>query len=309
MKLIDAQILALQKLQHHFPDNFESVIHACAHIKGRIVFSGVGKSGYIARLLASTFSSTGHPAQFLDANAAAHGEIGLLTHNDLLIVLSRSGAADELVDVMQFGRQLSISVILMTSVENSLLARYATHILLLPVHRELCPFNMAPTTSVLMQLAMGNALAIALMHHSKITIEQYIQHHPAGSLGRRHLTVAQVMQEFIPCVRPDTLMGNVIVEMTAASFGFVAVMQNDELIGVISDGDLRRAMHVDLLQKQACDVMTRAPLSVMQKMNAYEAIRLMHDKKITFLFVTDENGKTVGTLRLQNALAKGLINV
>ncbi len=285
-----------------FPDAVDLILKA----QGRVVVSGMGKSGHIARKIAATFASTGTPAQFVHPAEASHGDLGMVTPQDVLLVLSNSGETPELADIVAHSRRFAIPLIGVAGREGSTLLREADVPILLPPAPEACEQGIVPTTSTTMTLALGDALAIALMEHRAFSPEQFRVFHPGGKLGAKLLRVRDLMHDDPPLVPPDTPMSEALLAMTRAGFGVLGVGDaKGHLQGIVTDGDLRR--HMDgLLSKVAGQVMTRNPRTTPPEALAVEALALMDEKKITALIVTDAAGKAIGLIKIHDCLRAGV---
>ncbi|MCB9957689.1 MAG: KpsF/GutQ family sugar-phosphate isomerase [Rhodospirillaceae bacterium] len=276
--------------------------------QGRLIVCGIGKSGHIARKIAATMASTGTPAFFVHPTEASHGDMGMITSNDVLLALSWSGETKEFSDLLVYSKRFSVPLIALTSGVDSTLARHASVALILPRVREACPHGMAPTTSTLIQLAVGDALAMALLESSEFTADRFHELHPGGRLGSRLRYVHQIMHsgDQMPLLPRGTAMSNAILEMSAKRFGLVGVIDGDgKLVGVITDGDLRRHMADDLLGQTVDEVMTTTPKSVPPETLAAEALETMESFKITALFVVRE-GVPLGVIHLHDLLREGI---
>lgn len=289
-EVIRAEIDALIQLEAYLDENFSAAIHMLDATRGRIVVTGMGKSGHMARKIAATFAATGSPAIFIHPAEAAHGDLGMVQEGDTLIVLSNSGSTPELTPLMQHCRSLRIRIIGVASRLDSPVMQAADIKLLIPQVREACPSNIAPTSSTAIMLALGDALAMALMDLRCVERDSLKQLHPGGAIGLRLMAVSEMMHSgtSMPLVRPETPMRDVIMTMTSMGFGAAGVVAEDgRLVGVITDGDLRR--HVgDLGDGHAADVMTRNPKTVPIDMLAEDALMIMNDCKITTVFVMED---------------------
>jgi arabinose-5-phosphate isomerase len=275
---------------------------------GRVVVSGMGKSGHIGRKIAATLSSTGTPALFVHPAEASHGDLGMVTPDDVIMALSWSGETVELKNLIDYSRRFRIGLIAITADRNSTLGQAADVVLHLPEAREACPHNLAPTTSSLMQLALGDALAIALLESRGFTALDFRALHPGGRLGAALTFVRDIMHEgeAMPIAPLGTRMSEAIVEMSAKRFGCVGITDgSDRLLGIITDGDLRRHMRADLLDANVEDVMTRGPITVRADQLASEVLEILNSSKITALFVVDQM-KPVGIVHLHDLLRAGV---
>ena len=276
--------------------------------KGRLIVTGMGKSGHIGRKIAATFASTGTPAFFVHPGEASHGDLGVITGDDLILALSWSGETVELKNLIDYSRRFRIGLIAVTAQPESALAQAADVVFILPHVREACPHNLAPTTSSLMQLALGDALAIALLEKRGFTALDYRMLHPAGRLGAMLKFARDVMHtgSAVPLKPIGTLMSEAIVEMSAKTFGIVGITDSrGKLVGVITDGDLRRHMRPDLLDARVDEIMTRTPKTVRPDQLASEVIAFLNSSRITAAMVI-EGGKPIGIVRLHDLLRVGV---
>ena len=280
-------------------------IHACT---GRIIMSGMGKSGHVARKIAATLASTGTPAVFVHPAEASHGDMGMITSGDVCVVLSNSGETAELSDIIAHTRRYGIPLIGVASRPGSSLLNAADIALVLPNAPEACAIGMAPTTSTTMSLAVGDALAVAVMEKKGFKATDFRVFHPGGKLGAQLLTVAALMHggDDVPLIGESLAMSEALLVMTAKSFGVVGVTDGvGQLRGIITDGDLRR--HMDgLMNRRAFEVMNRNPRTIAPGALAAEALGLMNDRKITCLFVVDTAGKPVGLIHIHDCLRAGV---
>jgi len=301
---------ALAALSDALDGSFVDTIDRLHAVTGRIIVSGMGKSGHIARKIAATLASTGSPAQFVHPGEASHGDLGMITAKDAVLALSYSGQTKELSDLVAYTRRYAIPLIGITGRRGSALAEAADVSLILPQMPEACPMGLAPTTSTTMALGLGDAIAIALLERRGFSAEDFQVFHPGGSLGRRLLKVADVMhgEAELPTCSPDCPMAEAILIMTAKRFGCVGVVDDSgALSGIITDGDLRRHMGKDLLSRRAGEVMTDDPKSIRPQALAVEALRMMNmtEQPITSLFVV-ENGQPLGIVHIHDCLRAGI---
>ncbi|MFC3088747.1 KpsF/GutQ family sugar-phosphate isomerase [Tabrizicola soli] len=306
-RVIRREAGALETLAGALGDSFGAAVALLMAAKGRVIVSGMGKSGHIARKIAATFASTGTPAHFVHPAEASHGDLGMVAEGDVLIVLSNSGETPELADILAHAKRFGIPLIGVAGREGSTLMRQADVAILLPQVPEACEKGIVPTTSTTMTLALGDALAIALMEHRAFTPEHFRVFHPGGKLGARLLKVRDLMHDDPPLVPMDMAMGEVLVEISRRGFGVVGVTDADgALAGIITDGDLRR--HLDgLLSHVAGEVMTRNPRTIGTEALAGEALALMNDRKITCLLVTGEDkSRAIGILHVHDCLRAGV---
>ena len=287
---------------------FVAAVETIRNARGRVIVTGMGKSGHVGRKIAATLASTGTPAFFVHAADASHGDLGMITSDDVMLALSWSGETEELKDLINYSRRFRIALIAVTAIADSTLGKSADVVLAMPATREACPHNLAPTTSSLMQLALGDALAIALLESRGFSAMDFGVFHPRGQLGAALKFVGNVMHsgDAVPLIKRGAPMSEAIVEMSAKGFGCVAVTEpSGKLAGVITDGDLRRHMRDDLLQASVDVVMTTVPKVVRPDQLVSEALQLLNSSKITALIVV-EHGKPVGIVHFHDLLRAGL---
>lgn len=276
-------------------------------IKGRVIVTGVGKSGHIANKIAATLASTGTPAFFVHSTEANHGDLGMIARDDAILAISWSGETTELQGVLDYSKRFSIPLIALTADGKSTLASHSDIVLALPRQKEACPHNLAPTTSSLMLLAIGDAISVALLENREFTADQFSVFHPGGQLGAKLLHVKDIMHsgESLPLVEAGTLMTEAIIQISQKGFGCVGIVQGGDLIGIITDGDLRRRLSTTLLGETVDDVMTSSPQTIPEDMLAAEALELLNSRKISAVMVT--NGKSpVGIVHLHDLLRVGV---
>ena len=262
--------------------------------KGKIAITGIGKSGYIGMKIAATLSSTGTPSMYINSNEASHGDIGLIQKNDVLIALSKSGDTTEMFPIINFAVRNKIKIIALTSNKNSFLAKNADIVCLVPNVSEACPLNLAPTTSTTMMLVLGDSIAMELILKRKFSKDNFKEFHPGGMLGHSLLQVKDLMhvKSKIPLINQKGTMKDALIKMTSYGFGCVGVInEKNNLIGIITDGDLRRNISKNFLEMSINFVMTKKPLSVGPTENVKTAIKIMNDNKITALFVLSKKSK------------------
>lgn len=301
---------ALQELAKTLDERFDRAVAVIASLKGRVVVSGMGKSGHVARKIVATLASTGQPSFFVHPSEANHGDLGMITPDDAVIALSNSGETSEFSGLIDYTRRFSIPLISVTSKSESTLARVADVSLVLPDVPEACPMGLAPTTSTTLMMALGDALAIALLSLKGFSANDFRVFHPGGKLGNQLLRVADRMHigKKIPLVYTTDLMSSVLIEISRKGVGCVGVVDESQCIqGVITDGDLRRHMNPDLLQKTAADVMTKNPICIHKDMLMSEALALMNQKAITTLFVVTGDSTSVpcGVIHIHDFLRSG----
>jgi arabinose-5-phosphate isomerase len=276
--------------------------------KGRLIITGLGKSGHIGRKIAATFASTGTPAFFVHAAEASHGDLGMITPDDVIMALSWSGEQPEMKNLITYAKRFRIGVVAITSEATSTLAEAADVALTLPKAREACPHNLAPTTSSLMMLAMGDALAIALLEGRGFTSVDFSVLHPGGKLGAMLKYTRDLMHsgDAVPLKTLGTKMSDALVEMSSKGFGCVGITDgNGHVVGIVTDGDLRRHMRADLMTVSVDEVMTKNPKTISRDLLAGEALEILNSSKITALLVTDAR-KPVGIVHLHDLLRAGV---
>ena len=298
----------IDAIQDGLAQPLAAAVALIASSRGRLIITGMGKSGHIGRKIAATFASTGTPAYFVHPGEASHGDLGMITRDDVIMALSWSGETVELKDLIDYSRRFRTGLIAVTAEAASTLAKAADVVLLLPQAREACPHNLAPTTSSLMQLALGDALAVALLESRGFTALDFRGLHPGGRLGAKLKFIRDLMHTgtSVPLIARGAAMSEAIVETTAKGFGCVGITGADgKLVGIITDGDLRRHMRPDLLSAQVDDVMTNNPKTVSGDQLVSEALELLNSSKITAVFAL-ESGRPVGIVHLHDLLRAGV---
>jgi len=310
---MDGLYALLGSIDHNFVRAVEVIQATKDRPKGRLIVTGMGKSGHIGQKMAATFASTGTPCSFVHPAEASHGDLGMITDDDAIIALSNSGETAELSDIMAYAKRFGIPLIAITSSEESTLGQNATVCLTLPKTAEACPIGMAPTTSTTMMIALGDALAITLLERRGMTAEQFKLFHPGGKLGQKLLKVGELLVtgDDLPFVLPDETMDKVLITMTEKNVGCALISRDRQTIdGIITDGDLKRHMSPDLLTWQAKTIMTSNPKTILDTLFAVEALDIMshrHEQPITSLLVVDKDGQFKGLLRLQSLLSAGVV--
>ena len=288
-------------------DSFDRAVTTVLSAQGRVIVSGMGKSGHVGRKIAATLASTGTPAQFVHPAEASHGDLGMVTQNDVVLMLSNSGETPELADMIAHTRRFQIPLIGVASRPQSTLLRQADVALVLPDAPEACGEGIVPTTSTTMTIALGDALAIALMEHRQFTPEHFRTFHPGGKLGAKLSRVGDLMHKDIPLVAETAPMAEALLVISQKSFGVTGVTDADgRLTGIITDGDLRRHMQ-GLLDHVAAEVMTRNPRSIGPDALAETALAEMQSRRITSLFVVSDQGLPLGLLHIHDFLRIGLV--
>lgn len=304
-RVIADEETGLRMLREGLGNSFVTAVETILQARGRVIVSGMGKSGHIARKIAATFASTGTPAQFVHPAEASHGDLGMVTQDDVALVLSNSGETPELADLIAHTRRFRIPLIGVASNPDSTLLRQADVALVLPKAPEADGSGVVPTTSTTMTLALGDALSVALMRHRKFTPEDFRTFHPGGKLGARLSKVADLMHTDLPLVSESTPMSEALLEISRKGFGVVGVTgATGAIIGIITDGDLRR--HMDgLLSHTAAEVMTRNPRTIAPDALAEAAVAVMNEYKITSLFVVSGN-RPQGIIHIHDCLRAGV---
>jgi arabinose-5-phosphate isomerase len=302
----------LQALATGLEDGFTRAVELLAGVTGRVVVSGMGKSGHVGRKVAATLASTGTPALFVHPAEASHGDLGMIVPGDAVLALSNSGETVELADLVAHSRRFGLPLVAITARAESALAKAADVALTLPDAAEACPMGLAPTTSTTMQMALGDALAVALLTRRGFTEADFRQFHPGGRLGTRLQRVRDLMHtdEAVPLALPDMVMDRALLMITEKRFGCLGVVDlAGRLAGIVTDGDLRRAMGPDLLSRQVGDIMTRSPRTIAPDALAVEALHVMNarERPITTLFAVDPDGRPVGILHIHDLLRAGIV--
>jgi len=308
-KVLRTEADALHALGATLGDAFIRALDLLSDVQGRVVVSGMGKGGHIGRKIVATLASTGTPAFFVHPGEASHGDLGMITKDDAVLALSNSGETNELADLVAHCKRFDIPLISITSRESSALSRAATASLILPNCPEACPMGLAPTTSTTLMLALGDAIAVALLERKGFSPADFHVLHPGGKLGQKLLKVSNLMHtgDEIPCVTADIKMADVILTITAKRFGCAAVINADgKLVGVITDGDLRRHMGEDILDLSANEVMSVGAKTIGPNALVSEAVALMNASAITNLFVIDDE-RPVGVLHVHDCLRAGVV--
>ena len=309
IKTIETEIEGLKSLLTFFGENYIQAVDLLLNCKGKVIVSGMGKSGHIANKMAATFASTGTPSFFIHPGEASHGDLGMITKNDVVILLSNSGETKELKDIIYYCKRFEIPTIGIIRRAESELTKASTVALVLPAIPEANSVN-APTTSTTMMLALGDALAVSLIDAHGFNSEKFGVFHPGGKLGSNFLKVKELMRsgKDIPLVKESQKMPEILFEMTSKHLGCAGVIDSlGVLLGIITDGDLRRHISDNFLEQIATEVMTKNPVTTNPSTLAVEAIAIMNKKSITSLLVLDEQKKVVGILHLHDCLRSGVV--
>ncbi|WP_208348010.1 KpsF/GutQ family sugar-phosphate isomerase [Pseudaestuariivita rosea] len=299
---------ALLQMADNIPDALSDAVDLILQAQGRVILSGMGKSGHVARKIAATLASTGTPAQFVHPGEASHGDLGMITSQDVIVVLSNSGETTELADLITYAKRFSIPMIAITKKPDSTIGTQSEIVLPLPDAPEACSIGMAPTTSTTCSMALGDALAVALMDHRGFQRDGFLSFHPGGKLGAQLLTVEKLMHQgdALPLVGPDWPMGDVLVQMSAKDFGIAVIVDDQQaILGIVTDGDLRRNL-TNLMARKAIEVATKSPRTIAQSALASEAMHIMNQNKITTLLVADDKKYLHGIIRLHDCLRAGI---
>jgi len=311
-QVLEIEIQGIQSVLDNLNERFDECVDLLYTLRGRIIITGVGKSGLIARKIAATLTSTGSPAIFVHPVEGLHGDLGIVSRDDAFLAISNSGETTEITSLTATVKRRGTLIIALTGGASSTLARMADLVLHCRVPREACPLNMAPTASTTATLALGDALAVALMVRRGFGKEDFLRHHPAGTLGERlSLKVRDIMLDnnAIPRVEEQANLSEVIRSISRQNLGFTLVVTGDVLLGIITDGDLRRALEkgTSIHSCQAKDLMTRTPLTITEDRTAAEALEVMESKLITALAVVDRAHRLVGIVHLHDLLGRGQI--
>lgn len=304
--VLETEAAALMHLSQDLPADFTPLCQSILDCDGRVFVSGVGKSGHIARKISSTLASTGTPSNYIHPTEASHGDMGMIVEGDICILISNSGETTELRDLIAYARRFAIPLAAISSKADSTLMKAAQFALLLPNAPEACAIGKAPTTSTTMALALGDALAVALMQIRQFKAENFQIFHPGGKLGAQMAKISEIMHDMqnFPSVSPSTPMSEALLEMTSKGFGIAVVLRDGKVEGVITDGDLRR--HMDhLMESCAQDIASMSPLTVSKDTFAADALRIMNEHKISVLIVANSDGIAEGILHIHDLLRAG----
>ena len=309
-KTIETELYSLEKLTSFLDENFPQAVEAILQSKGRVVITGIGKSAIIAQKMVATMNSTGTPAIFMHAADAIHGDLGMIQPSDVVICLSKSGNTPEIKVLVPLLKRENNPLIAITANKESFLATQSDYVLYAYTHREACPNNLAPTTSTTSQLVIGDALAVALMQVKQFGSADFAKYHPGGALGKRlYLTVGEtIAKNQVPIVAPETDIKQVIIEISQKMLGVTAVLDGERIVGVITDGDIRRMLsrYEEIKGLKARDIMSTSPKTIDAGVLAVDALDFMQNHKITQLLVTRQ-GQYVGVIHLHNLIQEGII--
>lgn len=309
IKTIDSEIKAIEELKHSLDSvSLTQALDFMQNSKGRIIITGMGKSGHIGKKIAASLASTGTPSFFVHPAEASHGDLGMITEDDVVIAISNSGESRELVDILNYCKRFGIKLIAITKNAESSLGKAGDVILLLPNNGEACPLGLAPTSSTTATLVLGDVLTIGMIERKGFSKEDFNDRHPGGKLGSILKRVSDLMHtgQDMPILDENSNMQAVLLEMTSKRLGCVGfINQAGNLTGILTDGDLRRCLSSKILEEKAVDLMTKNPKTIAPNAMSAEALKIMHDKKITNLFVV-ENNKPVGVIHIHDLLNNGV---
>lgn len=307
-KVLQEEIKALSELEKNLGSSFVEAVRLILDTKGKIILTGIGKSGIVAKKIASTFSSTGTPAIFLHPAEAIHGDLGVVEKEDTVIAISNSGETPELIAIIPIIKRWGNKIILITNKQHSTLSNYADVVLNLYVEKEACPMNLAPTSSSTNTLALGDAIAVTLLTLKNFKEEDFAKFHPGGALGKKLMKVSQVMSTNLPLVQPKTPLKEVVIEISEKRYGATLVVENEKLVGIITDGDIRRSIRsgISLDSSLAGDIMTKQPKFIQPDAYVLEALEVMERFNITVLPVV-EDGRPIGIIHIHDILKSGAL--
>jgi len=303
-RVLKVELESIKTLHTSFNNIFCKIVSVIFKTKGRVIVVGIGKSGHIANKIAATLSSTGTPAQFVHPAEASHGDLGSITENDCILAFSNSGQSQELNDIINYAKRFGVPLLSVSSNKNSILSKKSDHALIFKKPTEACPLNLAPSSSTTMSLIIGDAIAIALLKMRGFKKSNFSNFHPKGNLGKDLVKISEIMhvKSKLPLVYENDLMSKVLIIMTKKSFGCVGVINNNnKLIGIITDGDLRRNMNISIINKKANKIMTAKPHFISSDALVVEALNFMNKKKITSLFICDD-AKPKGIIHIHDLL-------
>lgn len=308
VKTIDSEVEAINQLRNSLNGSLTEALDLMESAKGRIIITGMGKSGHIGKKIAASLASTGTPSFFVHPAEASHGDLGMITEDDVIIAISNSGESRELIDILNYSKRFGIKLIAITKNPDSSLGKAGDVVLLLPNNGEACPLGLAPTSSTTATLVLGDILTSCMIERKGFTKSDFNVRHPGGKLGSILQRVSDLMHvgQDMPLLEEHSNMKNVLLEMTSKRLGCVGLInQEGKLTGLITDGDLRRCLSEKILDEKAINVMTRNPKTVSKDVMAAEVLKIMHDKKITNMFVV-ESGEPIGVIHIHDLLDHGV---
>ena len=306
---INCEIEAIEELKNLLDENLSKAIDMIEEAKGRIILTGMGKSGHIAKKIAASLASTGTPSFFMHPAEASHGDLGMVTEDDVIIAISNSGESRELIDVLNYSKRFGIKLIAITKNPDSSLGKAGDIVLRLPLSKEACPLGLAPTSSTTATLVLGDVITVGMIERKGFSKAQFNQRHPGGKLGSILQKVKDLMHKGseMPLLNQNALMSDLIIEMSSKRLGCVGLVDDEgNLSGIFTDGDLRRYINSDLKTTKALDIMTKNPITANPEMFASEAIKIMNEKKITNMFVL-EGKKPIGTIHIHDILKNKVV--
>ena len=303
-KVLNIELQGIRTLQNCFDDDFCNVIQTIYENRGKVIVTGIGKSGHIANKISATLSSTGTPSHFIHGTEASHGDLGGITKKDVILAISNSGQSNELIGVVNYAKRFNIPLLSISSNKKGFLYKKSTHGIIFKKPIEACPNNLAPTSSTTMMLIIGDAISVTLIKMKGFKKDQFGNFHPGGNLGKDLVKLSDVMhtKSEMPLVKHNEKMSKVLIKMTQKTFGCIGVINSsNKLIGIITDGDLRRHMNKNIINQNAEDIMTKKPNVAKESTLVGEAINIMNLKKITSLFVC-KNNKPIGIIHIHDLL-------
>ncbi len=306
---INCEIEAIEELKNLLDENLSKALDMIEEAKGRIILTGMGKSGHIAKKIAASLASTGTPSFFMHPAEASHGDLGMVTEDDVIIAISNSGESRELIDVLNYSKRFGIKLIAITKNPDSSLGKAGDIVLRLPLSKEACPLGLAPTSSTTATLVLGDVITVGMIERKGFSKAQFNQRHPGGKLGSILQKVKDLMHKGseMPLLNQNALMSDLIIEMSSKRLGCVGLVDDEgNLSGIFTDGDLRRYINSDLKTTKALDIMTKNPITANPEMFASEAIKIMNEKKITNMFVL-EGKKPIGTIHIHDILKNKVV--
>lgn len=309
IRTINSEIDTIIKLRDSLDKSLTEALNILQASKGRIILTGMGKSGHIGRKIAASLASTGTPAFFVHPAEASHGDLGMITEDDVVIAISNSGESRELVDILNYCKRFGIKLIAITKNSESSLAKACDIVLKLPNNGEACPLGLAPTNSTTATLVLGDILTAGLIQRKGFTKADFNERHPGGKLGSilKHVSDLMHTASEMPILEENSNMQQVLLEMTSKRLGCVGfINQQGELTGMLTDGDLRRCLTPEILNKKAVEIMTKNPKTISKDVMASEAMKIMHDKKITNIFIVEDN-KPIGVIHIHDLLNNGVV--
>jgi len=310
-RTVQIEAEALENLLQHIGDEFAEAVNLILQSKGRVIVTGIGKSANVAAKIVATFNSTGTPAVFMHASDAIHGDLGIIQQEDVVLMLSKSGNTPEIKVLIPLIKDFGNKIIGITAHKNSFLAKNTDYLLHTPLEKEACPNNLAPTTSTTLQMVMGDALAVALLESKGFKEKDFARYHPGGTLGKKlYLRVSDIIaNNEKPVSKPEDLIKDVIIEITKKRLGATAIIEEDKLLGIITDGDVRRMLQqdLDIAHIQAQEVMSKNPKTIHINTLAVNALKKMKENNISQLIVIDDNNIYNGMIHLHDLLKEGII--